>query len=134
MEKEKRYTITCTESQLRMISSAIEDWHRFLSGQCELSNATAMCKEMHKVQDILNEQVRPYIVPELYYMGSSYGWDGRCCPNDYQRKMIAMSYGIYRQIEHFFALQHPENDWNVYLSPTLTCKEQGPLIKIEEAK
>lgn len=134
----KQYTITCNEEQLRLIAHAVEDWTRFLSGQCELFNATCMVEpieSMHRVREILNEEVRPYIVPELnemYGRGASYGWNGGGCPNDYQRKSMAMGYGIYRQILHFFATQRKDNDWNVYKSETLTCPEQGPLIQIKQ--
>lgn len=134
MENDKKYTLTCTGEQMMVICSAVEDWHRFLAGQCEMANATAMCEKMHDVQDILNNEVRPFIVPALKYnRGAAYGWSGSGCPNDYQRKMIAMSYGIYRQILHFNALQNP-NGYNVYQSETLTCEEQGGLIEIKEAK
>ena len=130
--KQKKYTITCTEEQLRLIASAVEDWHRFLAGQCELSNATSMLKNYHDLYEKLNKEVRPLVVPELYGRGASYGWDGRMCPNKHQRKAIAMSYGIYREVLHFFAKQKPANIWDVYQSPTLTCEEQGGLIEIKE--
>lgn len=138
---EKRYTITCTEEQLRLISQAVEDWHRFLAGECELLHATSFVEpssNMHEVQEILNNRVRPYIVPELAtYYGSAYKWNGGNCPNEWQRKAIAMSYGIYRQILHFFALKRAKEDnklldWNTYTSATLQCEEQGPLIQIKE--
>ena len=131
--KQKKYTITCTEEQLRMIADAVEDWHRFLAGQCELSNATSMLDGYHELCEALDKHVRPLVVPELYGRGSSYNWSGSACPNKYQRKAIAMSYGIYRQIRHFFATRGPKNHWDVYQSPTLTCDEQGGLIQIEEA-
>lgn len=129
----KKYTITCTEEQLRLIAAAVEDWHRFLSGQCELSHATSYIKDahaMHDCQDALQEHVRPYVVPELLHPFSSYGWSGGNCPNKHQRKAIAQSYGIYRQILHFFAVNRGYN--NVYTSETLTCIDSVPLIQIEE--
>jgi hypothetical protein len=43
----KKYRITMTEKQLRTMICAIEDWHRFLCGQCEMSNATAYVEEVH---------------------------------------------------------------------------------------
>ena len=92
MDKDKKYTLTCTGEQMMVICSAVEDWHRFLSGQCEMANATAMCERMHDVQDILNRDVRPFIVPELAYnRGAAYDWAGNGCPNKYQKRMIAMS-------------------------------------------
>lgn len=126
----KKYQIECTEEQLRLIMNAVEDWHRFISGQCELDNATCFVKDVHEVRRILNEQVRPHIVPELPYVGSSYGWSGSTCPNKWQKKMIAMSYGIWRQIAHFFSVKNNRND--CYRSETLTCDEQGGLITIKE--
>lgn len=132
--KDSRYTIHCTKEQLMCIAHAVEDWHRFLAGQCELLNATCFLQheDMQIVHEILEGMVRPYIVPELKYRGSSYKWNGGNCPNKHQRKMIAMSYGIYRQILHFFASQRKDDHYNVYNSETLTCDEQGPLIEIKE--
>ena len=133
MEKEKLYQITMTESQLRLISHAVEDWCRFLSGQCELDHATSYAKDIHGVREMLNNFIRPYIVPELRHIGQSYDWAGNGCPNEHQKKAIAMSYMIYREIIHYLTTHNDkDNSWNVYNSPTLTCKEQGPLIKIEE--
>ena len=131
----KKFQITCTEEQLRLISRAVEDWSRFLSGQCEMTNATSLLDNHHELYDVLTKQVEPLIVPELYLKyggGASYGWNGGGCPNEYQRKAIAMSYGVYREILHFFAKQLPDDHWNVYKSPTLTCPEQGGLIQIKE--
>lgn len=34
--KEKKFRITVSESQLRMISACVEDCHRFMAGQTEL--------------------------------------------------------------------------------------------------
>jgi hypothetical protein len=130
----KQYTITCNEEQLRLIADAVEDWSRFLGGQCELNHATSLIADTdnyRKVQDILHDQVHPCITPQLP-LNASYGWNGGTCPNEHQKKAIAMSYSIYRQILHFFAIQRKDNDWNVYKSPTLTCEEQGGLIQIKE--
>jgi hypothetical protein len=130
-----KYTITCNEEQLWLIAHALEDWHRFLSGECELRYATGLIEslgEREKCRNVLNEQVRPLVVSDL---GSDapYPWNGDGCLNEEQRKAIAMSYGIYRQIRHFFADRRKVN-WSVYKAPTLTCNDQGPLIKVEEVK
>lgn len=134
-KKEKHYRLTMTESQLRLMCDAVEDWHRFLAGQCEMSNATSYIEDCHAARENLETFVRPYIVPELKYRGSSYGWSGGNCPNEYQRKAIAMSYMLYREPIHFLTVNAEKKmDWNVYNSETLTCPEQGPLIQIEEVK
>ena len=125
---QKKYQITCTEEQLRLIANAVEDWHRFLGGQTELWNAVSLLENYHELREKL-EQLQPLVTPHLGH-GASYGWNGSTCPNKHQRKAIAMSYGIYRNILHFFAVKN--NHHNVYSSPTLTCDEQGGLIKIKE--
>lgn len=131
-----KYTITCNEEQLWLIAHALEDWHRFLSGECELRYATGLIEPMdgrRKCRDVLNKQVRPLVVSELG-PNASYPWNGGGCPNEEQRKAIAMSYGIYRQIRHFFTNRRKDNNWSVYNSPTPTCNDQGPLIEIEETQ
>lgn len=129
--KKKKYKVTFTESQLRLVAEAVEDWSRFLSGQCELRQATSMLPNYRQIVEVLNKNIKPLVTPELP-QNASYGWNGGTCPNKHQRKAIAMSYGIYREIYHFFACQPPKTDWNCYQSETLRCEEQGPLIQIEE--
>lgn len=126
-----KYQITCSKEQLMTIANAMEDWHRFLAGQCEMSNATMMlqAKDAVKARNNLNEYVRPHIVPQLQ-RGASYSWDGGNCTNEHQRKAIAMSYGIYREILHFIAVLN--NRDNMYINKTLTCDEQGELITIKQ--
>lgn len=126
-----KYQITCSQEQLMMIANTVEDWHRFLAGQCEMQNATMLLPTINGIgaRDALDKFVRPHIVPELG-RGSYYKLDGGSCPNEHQRKAIAMSYGIYREILHFMAVQN--NRDNVYSSKTMTCDEQGELIKIKQ--
>ena len=134
MEKaEKKYRITMTGSQLMLMINALEDWHRFLAGQCEMLNATSLLRNGCEARENLETFVRPYIVPELKNNGASWSWNGGGCPNEHQRRAIAMSYMLYREPLHYLTV-HSDKDtsWNVYNSGTLTCEEQGPLIKIEE--
>lgn len=129
----KRYRLEMTEEQLRLMIDAVEDWSRFLSGQCEMPHATRLLDNCRAVQDALETHVRPYVVPELPYRGASYGWSGGDCPNDAQRKAIAMSYMLYREPLHYLVTHNGEDmSWCVYNSETLRCPEQGELIKIEE--
>lgn len=124
----KKYSIECTEEQLLLISKCVEDCHRFASGQAEFTNTTMVLELSGEVRDAL-QSVKPLVTPHLSH-SASYCWDGGTCPNDAQRKFIAKTYPIYREILHFLALQ---NKWNnVYDSPTLTCKEGGELIKIKQ--
>jgi len=122
------YTIECTEEQLWLIAKAVEDYTRFLAGQCGMNNAM-MHTDACRIGSKLENELHKIVTPELP-QNASYGWSGSDCPNFHQRKEIAMGYGIYRQIRHYFAMQLEDNDWNVYKSETLTCPEQGPLIKI----
>lgn len=130
----KKYTITLTEEQMRLIAEGMEDYHRFLAGECRMMNATRYVQTspaMHYLRDQLEKVAHPKMAPGLMY-NSSYDWAGNHCPLKHQRKAIAMSYMIYREILHHFAMQRPNEDWNTLQNPTLTCEEQGELIKIEE--
>ena len=129
--KDKVYKVTLTESQLRLVAEAVEDWHRFLAGQCELWQATSLLPNYKQVVEALEKHIKPLVTPELP-QNASYSWDGGTCHNEHQRKARAMSYGIYREIYHYFANHLPKSYWNCYQSKTLRCEEQGPLIKIEE--
>lgn len=126
----KQYQITVSEEHLHLIADAVEDWHRFLAGQCDMNHATSRLHNYHDVHDALVDNIEPLIAP--HGRGSSYGWNGSTCPNKHQKKAIAMSYGIFREILHYFAMQRPVQGWNVYQSETLTCEEQGGLIRIKE--
>ena len=130
--KEKKWRIELTEHQLLLMAQCVEDCHRFIGGQMELSNSTAclthhldLSKELGKLQH--------FVTPELG-RGSSYGWNGGHCPNEDQRKFLAETYYLYREIYHQVTLddaKHRYMDWNVYLGETLTCDESGEPIKVE---
>lgn len=133
-KKEKKYRLTVGESQLRMIAACVEDCSRFMSGQTELYNCTSMLDDMHETHEALKEAY-PYVVPELrrkYGRGAYYPWNGGGCPNEHQRKFIAASYYLYREIKHFDAVRRGVD--NVYSSSTLRCEESGMPIEIEEVK
>ncbi len=121
---------------MRLIAEGMEDYHRFLSGECRMMNATQYVKpaqDMHNLRENLEMVAHMRMSHNIPY-GSSYDWTGTHCPNEHQRKAIAMSYMIYREIRHHFAMQRPNGDWDTYQNATLTCEEQGPLIKIEEVQ
>lgn len=128
----KRYRIELTEHQLMLMARCVEDIHRFIGGQMELSNSTVCLKHYQDLWERLNE-LQPFVTPELG-RGASYGWDGGTCPNDNQRKFLAETYHLYREIYHQMTLEaakHKDMGWNVYLGKTLTCDESGEPIKIE---
>ena len=128
--KEKQYRITVSESQLRMIADCVEDCSRFMSGQTELYNCTSMLDHMHDLHDEL-KKMQHYVTP-LLSRGASYGWSGGSCPNDWQRKFIAASYYLYREIRHFDAVNR--NVDTVYRSETLRCEDSGMPIVIEKVR
>lgn len=128
----KKYRITLTEEQLMLISKCVEDCHRFAAGQTELWNTTSafIMKDWEELRDRLQD-LQPLVTPELG-KGAYYKWSGGGCTNEHQRKFIAKTYPIYREILHFFAVK---NGWdNIYSSDTLTCDEGLPLPIIEEIK
>lgn len=61
--------------------------------------------------------------------GTSYDWSGSGCPNEEQRKFIAQSYYLYREIYHQHNLA--EGIDNVYTSETLRCKDSGESIQVK---
>lgn len=124
----RKYTITLNEEQLMLVSSCVEDIHRFLCGDMELRNATSVLdvKDRNVLQKRL-EQLKPLVTPELL-LYQEYDWAGNGCPNGAQRRMIAATYYLYREMLHKYTLAN--NYKNVYTSPTLTCEDGGEPIKI----
>ena len=130
--KEKKWRIELTEHQLRLIANCVEDCHRFIGGQMELSNSTACLKHGRHLGEELST-LQAFVTP-LLERGASYGWNGGSCPDKNQRKFIAETYYLYREIYHQLTLdtaKHKDMGWNVYLGETLTCSESGEPIKVE---
>ena len=130
--KEKKWRIELTEHQLMLMAKCVEDCSRFISVQMELSNSTSCLKHCRHLGEELHT-LQPFVTPELG-RGASYGWNGGSCPNDHQRKFIAETYYLYREIYHQVTLDKAKDkdmDWNVYLGETLTCKDSGEPIKVE---
>ena len=131
--KEKKWRIELTEHQLRLIANCVEDCHRFIGGQMELSNSRACCPKHYLELSEELDKLQPLVTPELE-RGASYGWDGGSCPDKHQRKFIAETYYLYREIYHQLTLdaaKHKDMGYNVYLGETLTCSESGEPIKVE---
>ena len=130
--KEKKLRIELTEHQLRLMAQCIEDCHRFICGQMELSNSTS-CLTRHLVLCEQLSELQPLVTPHLG-RGSSYGWNGGSCPDKSQRKFLAETYYLYREIYHQITIdeaKYKDMGWNVYLGETLTCDESGEPIKVE---
>ena len=130
--KEKKWRIELTEHQLQLIAKCVEDCHRFVGGQLELSNSTACLENYCELRDELSK-LKPFVTPQLE-CGASYGRNGGYCPDKNQRKFIAETYYLYREIYHQLTLEeakHKDMGWNVYLGDTLTCNESGEPIKVE---
>ena len=130
--KETKWKIELTGHQLMLMAKCIEDCHRFIGGQMELNNSTSCLKRRLVLCEQLSE-LQPLVTPHLG-RGSSYGWNGGSCPDKSQRKFLAETYYLYREIYHQLTLEdakHKDMDWNVYLGETLTCAESGEPIKVE---
>ena len=133
--KEKKWRIELTEHQLNLIANCVEDCHRFIGGQMELSNSTACLKHGRHLGEELST-LQAFVTP-LLERGASYGWNGGSCPDDNQRKFIAETYYLYREIYHQLTLEaakHKDMGWNVYIGETLTCAESGEPIKVERVE
>lgn len=130
--KEKKWRIELTEHQLRLIANCVEDCHRFIAGQMGLSNSTVYLQHYCELSDELDKL--QHLVTPLLEHGASYGWNGSSCPDKLQRKFIAETYYLYREIYHQLMLDMSKNKdmyCNVYLDETLTCSESGEPIKVE---
>ena len=118
-----------------LMAKCIEDCSRFIGGQMEVSNSTTCLKHGRHLGEELRT-LQPFVTPELE-RGASYGWNGGSCPNENQRKFIAETYYLYREIYHQVTLDKAKDkdmDWNVYLGETLTCKDSGEPIKVERVE
>ena len=130
--KEKKWRIELTEHQLRLIANCVEDCHRFIAGQMGLSNSTVYLQHYCELSDELDKL--QHLVTPLLECGASYGWNGSSCPYKPQRKFIAETYYLYREIYHQLILDMSKNKnmyCNVYRDETLTCDESGKPIKVE---
>ena len=130
--REKKWRIELTEHQLMLMAKCVEDCSRFIGGQMELSNSTNCLKHSCHLGEELS-RLQSFVTPELG-CGASYGWNGGSCPDENQRKFIAETYYLYREIYHQVTLDKAKDEdmgWNVYLGETLTCKDSGEPIKAE---
>lgn len=133
--KENKWRIELTEHQLLLIARCVEDCHRFIGGQMELSNSTSCLKHCREIREEL-DKLQPFVTP-LLGRGSSYGWNGGHCHNEDQRKFLADTYYLYCEIYHHLTLdaaKHKDMGWNVYIGETLTCDESGEPIKVERVE
>ena len=128
--KEKKFRITVSESQLRMIADCVEDCSRFMAGDLELHNYTSKLNSYYKLHDEL-KKLQHHVTPHLS-RGANYDWAGNHCPDEVQRKFIAASYYLYREIRHFDAVRR--DIASVYRGKTLRCADSGMPITIEEVK
>ena len=132
--EQKKWRIELTEHQLRLIAKCVEDCHRFIAGQMGLDNSTAFLKHYRELSEELRKLQR--LVTPLLGRVASYGWNGGSCPDGNQRKFIAETYYLYREIYHQLTLDTAKDKdmWNVYIGDTLTCDESGEPIKVERVE
>ena len=129
MNKTKKYQITLTEEQLMLMAHCVEDCSRFAAGQTELDNTLLFIdKYPHFELRRSLRDLQPLVTPSLG-REASYGWNGSSCPNEEQRKFIAQSYYLYREIYHQHNLA--EGIDNVYTSETLRCKDSSETIQVK---
>ena len=122
----KKYRITLTQVQLMLIADCVEDCHRFACGQTELWHTSSQFDSKNRAELRTQLQnLQPLVTPELG-RGASYDWAGNGCKDLFQRKFIAQTYAIYREIVHKVVNN------GVYAYPTLRCEEGGELPIIEE--
>lgn len=121
-----KYQMTLTKEQIMLIANCVEDCHRFACGETELWNTIASMSGHGELRAKMKE-LHDFAVPELS-TNQYYDWAGSGCKDKSQKKFIAQTYAIYREILHKVV-----ND-GVYKHPTLTCEDNGGLPIIEEIK
>ena len=125
----KKYRITLTEEQLILISNCVEDCHRFICGETDLHNTISRIESSDKRNQLRRRLwILPRLIDSELPPNATYDWAGNGCKDEHQRKFIAKTYAIYREILHKVVNN------GVYKSPTLTCEEGGELPIIEEVK
>ena len=122
------YTITVDESQLMMISRAVEDYHRTLCGQAEMNHVAKYADEQKEI--VHNHLMQFNRIMNID--GDVYDWAGNGCKDEGKKKEIAGSYYLYREILHFFAVEKNLN--NVFSDSTLTTNLTGNKIKITKTE
>lgn len=131
--KERKWRIELNEHQLMLMAQCVEDCHRFMSGQMELSNSTSHLKHPCDLWEKLNE-LQPLVTPGLV-RGDSYDWAGNNCPDVGQRTFIAETYYLYRSIYEANVCERAKTEkfplGNTYMSETLRSKDSGEPIKVE---
>lgn len=125
----KKYTITLSEEQMRLVADCMEDVSRFASGQMELRwTIEGMLsgldfEEKMKRRDhahVLLAELKRVLLPQMH-TNESYGYNST--------EFIGNCYQIYRTILH--KLTKDSGVYNVYSSPALPSGTMGT-IKIEE--
>ena len=129
MERTKKYQITLTEEQLMLMARCVEDCSRFAAGQTGLGNTLLFIGRYPLFELRRNLQDLQSLVTPGLGRGASYGWNGSRCPCEEQRKFIAQTYYLYREIFHQHNLA--EGISNVYTSETLRCKDSGETIQVK---
>ncbi len=132
MTKERKWQLTLTESQLRLIAQCVEDCSRFASGQTEMGYMVNSLEDSSSVREEL-KALKPIVTPHLEW-NASYGWNGGGCSHKFQREFIARTYYLYREIIHCITKERNKTEdlsWCVYLGRILRCKESGEPIKLE---
>ena len=119
-----KYQMTLTEEQIMLIANCVEDCHRFACGETELWNTISRMKECGELR-VKMWELHDFAVPELS-ANQYYDWAGSGCKDKSQKKFIAMTYAIYREILHKVV------NAGVYKSHTLTCNEGGTPPRIEK--
>lgn len=134
MSKERKWRLTLTEPQLRLIARCVEDCSRFARGQTMLDNTTKYLRNSPSIREVLLT-VSPMVNPYIGW-GAIYGWDGANCPHERQRGFITKTHYLYREILHQLTVEHNKEgnmSWDdvLYMSETLRCAESGEPIKLE---
>ena len=116
----RKWLLKLTEEQYRCIIRGMEYYHRMMSGQVDVVDDVCENRISHSTEIALKNEM----FPELAF-NASYGWNGGQ-KSKYFDKEAAMSYQIYREMEHQFTVDKGFN--NVYTIETLQSEKAEPII------
>ncbi len=134
IKKTKKVNIILTEKQLIIYRDALEFFSRFLSGQSYLPIALELLLFKGKNRNIIYKALGlllKLIYPDLPEH-ASYGISNH--PDKEMRRIINISYEMYREVYVWSEKQQPTNDRiSCYKSPTLKVSDE-PLPVVETLK
>ena len=116
----RKWLLKLTEEQYRCIIRGMEYYHRMMSGQVDVVDDVCENRISHSTEIALKNEMFPELA-----LNEAYSWNGGQ-QNNFFDKDAAMSYQIYREMEHQWVKDKGYD--NVYATETLHSGKAEPII------